>query len=74
MIKFLTIDCPKCDILEDKLKEKGLEYEAIKDENYFDQKGLRGEAFPFLELEDGTILNYLSSVRYINNINNKENN
>ena len=29
MIKFLTIDCPKCDILEDKLKAAGLEYETI---------------------------------------------
>ena len=69
MIKFLTIDCPKCDILEDKLKEAGLEYETIKDEAYFDDKGLLGEAFPFLELEDGTLLNYLNSIRYIKSIN-----
>lgn len=69
MIKFLTIDCPKCDILEDKLKEAELEYETIKDEAYFDSKGLLGEAFPFLELEDGTVLNYLNSVRYIKSIN-----
>lgn len=69
MIKFLTIDCPKCDILEDKLKAVGLEYETIKDESYFSSKGLLGEVFPFLELEDGTLLNYLNSIRYINSIN-----
>ena len=69
MIKFLTIDCPKCDILEDKLKEAELKYETIKDKAYFDSKGLLGEAFPFLELEDGTLLNYLNSIRYIKSIN-----
>lgn len=68
MLKFLTIDCPKCDILEDKLKEKNIAYETVKDEVYFDSKGLLGEAFPFLELEDGTILNYFNAVKYINKI------
>ena len=67
MLKFLTIDCPKCDILEDKLKEKNIAYQTVKDEAYFDSKGLLGEAFPFLELEDGTILNYFNAVKYINN-------
>ena len=32
MVKFLTIDCPKCDILEEKLKNKNVEFETIKDQ------------------------------------------
>lgn len=68
MLKFLTIDCPKCDILEDKLKEKKLEYEKIFDMQYFEEIGVKDRTFPMLQLEDDTILDYLNAVRYINKI------
>lgn len=68
MLKFLTIDCPKCDILEDKLKEKKLEYEKIFDMQYFEEIGVKDKTFPMLQLEDGTILDYLNAVRYVNKI------
>lgn len=68
MLKFLTIDCPKCDILEEKLKSKHVKFETIKDQAYFEEKGLMERSFPMLELEDGTILDYFNSVKYINQL------
>ena len=68
MLKFLTIDCPKCDILEEKLRSKNVEFETIKDRSYFEEKDLIERSFPMLELEDGTILDYYNSVRYVNQL------
>ena len=68
MLKFLIIDCPKCDILEEKLKSKNVEFETIKDRSYFEEKDLIERSFPMLELEDGTILDYYNSVKYINQL------
>ena len=31
MLKFLTIDCPRCDRLEDKLRQKNIDFERIDD-------------------------------------------
>lgn len=68
MVRFLTIDCPKCDILEEKLKNKNVEFETIKDQKYFEEKNVMDRSFPMLELEDGTILDYFNSVKYINQL------
>ena len=35
MIKFYSSHCPKCIILENLMKQKGIEYETITDENIY---------------------------------------
>lgn len=66
MLKFLTIDCPRCDILEDKLKAKNIEFERIDDKSLFQEQGIN--EFPLLELESGERLRYFDAVKYINNL------
>lgn len=39
MIKLYTTDCPKCKVLEAKLKEKNIDYEVCKDEEEMIKKG-----------------------------------
>ena len=66
MIKFLTIDCPRCDILEEKLKAKNIEFERIDDRAFFEAEGIN--EFPLLEIEHGERLKYFDAVKYINNL------
>ena len=66
MLRFLTIDCPRCDILEDKLKQKNIEFERINDQIWFNEQGIN--EFPLLELESGERLNYFDAVKYINKL------
>jgi glutaredoxin len=64
-VKFYTTHCPKCEILEEKLKEKKIKYEIITDEKIMIEKGFK--TMPNLEV-DGKIMNYLESVKFLNKI------
>ena len=62
-VKFYTTHCPKCVILEEKLKEKKIKYEVVTDEKIMMEKGFK--TMPNLEV-DGKIMNYLESVKFLN--------
>jgi glutaredoxin-related protein len=62
-VKFYTTHCPKCVILEEKLKEKKIKYEIVTDEKIMMEKGFK--TMPNLEV-DGKIMNYLESVKFLN--------
>ena len=65
MIKLFTTHCPKCVILEKKMKSKNIDFETIDDQNKLIELGLK--SFPAIEV-DGNIMNYYDAVKYINNL------
>ena len=60
-----TIGCPKCNILETKLKAKGITFEECRDKKIMQEKGIT--TLPVLVLDDGTQLTYLDAVKWVNN-------
>lgn len=57
-----TTHCPKCKVLETKLRQAHVEYEIIEDENVMLNKGFM-EA-PKLEV-DGEVLNFSGSINWL---------
>lgn len=63
MITLFTIDCPKCKILEKKLEQAGIEYEACRDRDVLTSKGF--DFMPVLEV-DGQTMNFSEAVKWVN--------
>ena len=62
---FYTIDCPKCRVLESKLKAKKVIFEECRDIEIMQEKGF--ENAPMLEV-DGTTMSFGEAVKWINNL------
>lgn len=58
--------CPRCVVLETKLKQKGIEYIENNDVNVMVAKGMRSA--PALEV-DGRMLGYVDAVKWVNDYN-----
>lgn len=56
-------NCPKCRVLEQKLKTKGVEYEEVNDIEVMEQKGFM--SVPMLEV-DGKVMNFKEASDWIN--------
>lgn len=56
--------CPKCCVLEKKLKQKNISYEEVNDIEIMKEKGYL--TVPVLEV-DSTSMNYKTAVDWINN-------
>ena len=54
--------CPKCNVLEKKLKAAGIEYEEINDVNIMLEKGL--QSAPNLEV-NGQIMDFTQATNWI---------
>ena len=65
MINLYTINCPKCIVLEKKLKEKDIQFEIVEDMDIMEQKGFMSA--PMLEV-DGEIMDFSNAVKWINEI------
>lgn len=65
-MKLYTIHCPKCRVLETKLKQKNIEYEEISDEKKLLELGLSD--MPMLELDSGELLTFVGANNYINSL------
>lgn len=65
-MKLYTIHCPKCRVLETKLKQKNIEYEEISDEKKLLELGLSD--MPMLELDSGELLAFVEANNYINSL------
>lgn len=63
MIILYTIDCPKCKILEKKLEQANIQYEAVKDKELMEQKGF--DFMPVLEV-DGQTMDFGKAVKWVN--------
>lgn len=61
-----TTHCPKCEILERKLKEKGVDYETCEDVDKM--KELKIVSLPVLGMPDGRLLDYFSAVKMVNSL------
>lgn len=55
--------CPNCRMLKMKLDKAGIEY--IVNENEEEMKDLGIKSLPYLQLDDGTLLNLGEAVKYI---------
>lgn len=64
-IVFYTIDCPKCRVLESKLKAKKVVFEECRDIEIMQEKGF--ENAPMLEV-DGVAMGFGEAVKWINNL------
>ena len=63
MITLYSTHCPKCSVLEAKLKQKGVQYKINDDIEAMKQKGLK--AAPALELDNGKILDFSQSLAWV---------
>lgn len=63
MIVLYTIDCPKCKILEKKLKEAGVAYDRCTDVSVMEQKGL--DFLPALEVNN-EIIGFKKAITWVN--------
>lgn len=63
MIVMYSTHCPKCDVLEQKLNSKNINYGVIDDVNIIIDKGF--DFLPVLEI-DGKIMKYREAVNWIN--------
>lgn len=59
-----STNCPKCNILEKKLKSEGIEFEVVNDAQIMIDKGF--EEAPQLEV-DGKTMNFMEAISWINN-------
>ena len=64
-VVFYTIDCPKCRVLESKLKAKKVNFEECRDIEIMQEKGF--ENAPMLEV-DGAVMSFAEAVKWINNL------
>lgn len=62
-IIFHSSHCPRCKVLEAKLKQKGIEYEENNDIQVMLDKGL--EMAPALEV-DGKMMDFKEAINWIN--------
>lgn len=61
-----TTFCPKCKVLETKLKQKGIEYKEITDIDIMTEKGFM--SVPMLEV-DNFVMNFTEANTWINERN-----
>ena len=60
-----TTHCPKCRVLEEKLKAKQIEFESVDDPDALLKKGIL--SVPMLEV-DGTLKSFMEANKYINSL------
>ena len=59
-----TTHCPKCRVLETKLKSKNIQYVEVSDEIIMQEKNI--EFLPMLEA-DGVLMDFATANNFINN-------
>lgn len=64
-IKFYTIDCPACMVLEKKLEAKGVVFTKISDIETL--QSLNIEQFPVLEVNN-EFLSYSKAIKWVNSL------
>lgn len=65
-VTLYTTFCPKCRVLEAKLKQKGIEYKEITDVDIMTEKGFM--SVPMLEV-DNFVMNFTEANTWINERN-----
>lgn len=57
-------NCPKCEVLEDKLNEKNIEFEIVNDMEVL--KSLNFDKLPVLKIDDDEYLDFSNANKWIN--------
>ena len=65
-ITVFTTGCPKCKILEAKLKEKNIQYKEVTDVEEMVNMGLK--QVPWLKTEAGEMLNFENAIQWLNSL------
>ena len=65
MITLFSTHCPKCNVLEKKLKAKNIEYEEVNDVEAMKEKGI--VTVPVLEV-DGEVMDFKAASDWSNNL------
>lgn len=68
-VKLYSTKCSRCLMLEKLLENKNIPYVEINDMEIMTQKGFL--TVPMLELENGEILDFTNSVKWINSLSRK---
>lgn len=70
MIVLHSTNCPRCIILEKKLKEKGVEFSLNQDIDRMQELGILSAPTLEIQDEDGSnkLLNYVEAIKYVNNL------
>lgn len=63
MIILYTTGCPRCHVLETKLKQKNVEYAECNDVEEMEKKGI--SSVPCLDVE-GDLMDFGSAVKWVN--------
>ena len=64
MVKVYTTGCPKCQVLEMKLEQKGIPFEEITDISLMETLGI--DLVPMLEIEKDHLLPFSEAVKWVN--------
>ena len=63
MVILYTTGCPRCHVLETKLKQKNIEYAECNDVEEMEKKGI--SSVPCLDIE-GDLMDFGSAVKWVN--------
>lgn len=61
-ITLYTTHCPKCSVLEKKMKQKNIKYEEVTDITTMIDLGF--DSVPMLDI-DGKVMNYTEAIKYL---------
>lgn len=64
MVTLYSNDCPRCQVLKQKLGNKNIQYETCSDVDKMIELGV--ETLPMLEIKDGIIINFTDAVKWVN--------
>ena len=67
MILYSSSTCPKCKVLKMKLDKANVAYDT--NQNMEDMEKLGIKSLPYLQLDDGTLLDFGAAVKYANAAN-----
>ena len=67
-VTLYSTHCPRCNVLEKKLEQNGIEYTVIDNENLIIEKGF--QTIPMLEV-DGDVMDFSKAIKWVNGVNNE---
>ena len=67
-VTLYSTHCPRCNVLEKKLEQNGIEYAVIDNEDLIIEKGF--QTIPMLEV-DGDVMDFSKAIKWVNGVNNE---
>ena len=67
MVLYSSSTCPKCKVLKMKLEKAGIKYTV--NENIEDMQLLGIKTIPYLQTDEGSLLDFGEAVKFVNGLN-----